>query len=82
MVWPIQKAEIEPGNGSDSIGFDMLGFLCVDSLGRDVFQFDNDFHLGAGYADALYTHLSIRNFISDTATLSGGEPGQREEQPA
>lgn len=82
MVWPIQKAEIESENGSDAIGFDMLGFFCVDSLEREIFQYDNDFHLGAGYADALYTHLSIRNFISDTATLSGGEPGPRQEQPS
>lgn len=82
MVWPIQKSEIESANGSDALGFDMLGFFCVDSLERGIFQYDNDFHLGASYADALYTHLSIRNFISDTATLTGGEPRQREEQPS
>lgn len=79
MVWPIQKAEIHAAEGTDAIGFDMLGFFCVDSLERDIFQFDNDFHLGAAYADSAYTHLSIRNFIKDLAKLAAGPPENPEE---
>lgn len=73
MVWPIQKAEIGASDGPEVIGFDMLGFFCVDSLERDIFRYDNDFHLGAGYADALYTHLSIKNYINEKATVSVGD---------
>lgn len=79
MVWPIQKAEIGTPDGTDEIGFDMLGFFCVDSLERDVFRYDNDFHLGAGYADALYTHLATRNFVSDLAKLASGDPARIQE---
>lgn len=71
MVWPIQKADIPSGAGDDDLGFDMLGFFCVDSVAKNQFRYDNDFHLGAGYADALYTHLSIRNSLTDAGTLHG-----------
>lgn len=65
MVWPIQKSEIHADGASESIGFDMLGFFCVDSLERGIFKRDNDFHLGAAYADSVYTHLAVMNFVQD-----------------
>lgn len=80
MVWPIQKAGIPSGDGDDDLGFDMLGFFCVDSLARNQFRFDNDFHLGAGYADALYTYLSIRNFFTDTGNLVSLEGTHQAEE--
>jgi hypothetical protein len=79
MVWPIQKAEIESDDDPDGLGFDMLGFFCIDSLTRNIFRYDNDFHIGAGYADALYTHLSIRNLVADSGKLRGLSTGSAEE---
>lgn len=54
IVWPVQKQK-----GQGRIG--ILGFLCVDTKARNRFSFDPDFHIGAAYADTLYTALSQRN---------------------
>lgn len=53
IVWPIQKRK-ERGR------IHLVGFLCLDALQRHVFQYHNDFDLGAGYADTLYTVLRLR----------------------
>jgi len=53
IVWPIQKKKLS-GN------VDLIGYLCVDSLQKNAFQYNNDFYLGAAYADSLYMVLAMR----------------------
>ena len=54
IVWPIQRKR------SDGTVL-LIGYLCVDSLQTNVFQYNNDFYLGAAYADSLYTVLTLMN---------------------
>ena len=50
IVWPIRKKiEDKPD--------DLLGFLCVDSKSRNVFEERYDVEIGAAYSDVLYTLL-------------------------
>src|ERR1035437_508054 len=53
IVWPIQKRMV----GEE---VDLIGYLCVDSLQKNVFQYNNDFYLGAAYADSLYMVLAMK----------------------
>jgi hypothetical protein len=52
IVWPIQY-------GGSPTSVDLWGFLCVDSKAKQVFRYQNDFDLGATYADTVYTVLSL-----------------------
>lgn len=52
LVWPIQKRRSESE-------VDLIGYLCVDTKEKNRFKFQNDFDLGAAYADSLYTTLAI-----------------------
>jgi hypothetical protein len=54
IVWPIQKRK-----GDGRIG--LLGFLCLDALEKDKFKYDPDFHLGASFADTLFTAMALRD---------------------
>lgn len=53
IVWPIQKKR-------DDGVVRLVGFLCVDSKEKHIFEYANDFDLGAAYADSLFTVLSMR----------------------
>ncbi len=57
IVWPIQKRKHD-GH------VDLVGYLCVDTLQKNVFQYDNDFYLGAAYADSLYMVLAMRRQLA------------------
>lgn len=65
IVWPVQKRQ---GAGS----LDILGFLCVDAKQRGVFEYANDFDLGAAYADTLYTVLALSR--DEPEPLADGAP--------
>lgn len=56
MVWPVQRR-------LDDHKVRLLGFLCVDSIDREVFREASDFHLGAAFADTLYSLLSAEQAL-------------------
>lgn len=77
IVWPIRKVRQGVRDGRVVRLDDLVGFLCVDSPDSAAFDRSTDFHLGASFADALYTVLRIwrPEPAADDAQLvnSGGE---------
>jgi hypothetical protein len=58
-VWPIRKT-LTPAiqqNKSPEECQVLLGYLCVDCKTRDVFQDRYDFHLGAAFADTMFSFI-------------------------
>jgi hypothetical protein len=55
IVWPIRLTPESTG----PIGFDTLGFLCIDSQDPNAFQQRQHVYLGAAYADSLWVVLSM-----------------------
>lgn len=52
IVWPIQSRR-------DRTRVGLFGYLCVDSKQKGIFEYHNDFDLGAAYADSLYSVLAV-----------------------
>jgi len=68
MVWPIQMQS----PGQDHQRFGLVGFLCVDSLQKDVFVKTHDFELGAAVADGLFNLIWLWRSGASVAWPSGG----------
>lgn len=75
IVWPIQFRQTDGR-------VRLWGFLCVDSRQRGVFEYHNDFALGAAYADTLYTVLSLWRDDSRSAVLDLSASGNESATPA
>lgn len=60
VVWPIRKLVYVQDKKADELlnqEQDIIGYLCVDSARRNVFQEGYDFEMGAIIADALFVFL-------------------------
>jgi hypothetical protein len=59
IVWPIRKSLPKMGQSVGALheDHDILGYLCVDSSTKNVFEERYDFGLGAAFADTLYSLL-------------------------
>lgn len=73
FVWPIRKTlpPSGPPGTTATCTQDLLGFLCVDSRSRGIFLERYDFHLGAAYADTLYSF--IKSWRHHSATRASPE---------
>jgi len=70
MVWPIRRMQTNDG----ALEPDVLGFLCVDSGARGVFNRRYDFEIGAAFADVLYVYILRQRTgkMEMQRTISGG----------
>jgi len=59
IVWPIRKVlEEDAGDVTPMMeDQDIIGFFCIDSLEKNIYNREKDVEIGHAYADALYTIL-------------------------
>ena len=78
-VWPIRKWLVPiPSEGESHKTQDLVGYLCVDSKTRGIFRDRYDFHLGAAYADTLYSFLTIWRLRQKTDTKKQLPTGEKD----
>lgn len=64
IVWPIQRKY-------DDRNIDLWGYLCLDSTATNRFVYAIDFHLGAAFADTLYSVVTLLGVTGDIESGSG-----------
>ncbi len=70
IVWPIRKLVYEQDCKKHNPYIlnreqDIIGYLCIDSSGRNIFRKRYDFEMGAIIADALFTFLkNYHNYLA------------------
>ncbi len=77
LIWPIRKRRPASIDDAESIHpyQDIFGYLCVDSLGRKIYQPRYDFSVGAAVADSLFPLLSAIHLEQTARTVrTVGEP--------
>lgn len=59
IVWPIRRMTLRENHDSEQLSDnqDVLGYLCIDSNVKDIFNDSYDIHFGAIVADSLFVFL-------------------------